>query len=140
MNLLKNKLSKPTIHIIPMSNNQLPADVHKRIEQDAFKKYPLILSHTHTDGPRTGYIAGATAEAERAQNVIAAFEALLNVMPNGDALRYFYAKEEIIKGRQAIEQWKEGNEIVNPCPHCGKELNRDRNLCCRECGKEVENE
>ena len=26
-----------------------------------------------------------------------------------------------------------------PCPHCGKELNRDRNLCCRECGKEVSN-
>lgn len=28
--------------------------------------------------------------------------------------------------------------IDRPCPHCGKELSRDRNLCCRECGKEVE--
>lgn len=29
---------------------------------------------------------------------------------------------------------------THPCPHCGKELSRDRNLCCRECGKEVSNE
>lgn len=28
--------------------------------------------------------------------------------------------------------------INDPCPHCGKELSRDRNLCCRECGKEVQ--
>lgn len=36
------------------------------------------------------------------------------------------------------KQWNAG-KIDRPCPHCGKELNRDRNLCCRECGKEVEN-
>lgn len=35
-------------------------------------------------------------------------------------------------------QGKEGEkEPTDPCPHCGKELSRDRNLCCRECGKEV---
>jgi hypothetical protein len=32
------------------------------------------------------------------------------------------------------------DEVDRPCPHCGKELFRDRNLCCRECGEEVENE
>ncbi len=32
--------------------------------------------------------------------------------------------------------WK-GKEVKCPCPNCGKELSRDRNLCCRECGKEV---
>jgi len=30
--------------------------------------------------------------------------------------------------------------VIDPCPHCGKELSRDRSLCCRECGKEVERE
>ncbi len=29
------------------------------------------------------------------------------------------------------------NQPPDPCPHCGKGLSRDRNLCCRECGKEV---
>lgn len=50
------------------------------------------------------------AIAKRAQNVIAAFEAILNVMPNGDALRYFHAKEEVIKGRQLLQQWKDRKE------------------------------
>lgn len=41
--------------------------------------------------------------------------------------------------KEALQQWKDsGKEVNDPCPHCGKELSRDRNLCCRECGKEVE--
>ena len=40
---------------------------------------------------------------------------------------------------KAIQQWNDGKkEATDPCPNCGKELSRDRNLCCRECGKEVE--
>ena len=42
-----------------------------------------------------------------------------------------------IKARAAIEK-AIGNPVPDQCPHCGKELSRDRNLCCRECGKEVE--
>jgi DNA repair exonuclease SbcCD ATPase subunit len=44
--------------------------------------------------------------------------------------------KEAIDWYRSPEGMKEGE---NPCPHCGKELSRDRNLCCRECGKEVEN-
>jgi len=46
-----------------MSNNQLPAEVQEHINSEAIKRYPLVASHTHTDGPRSGYIAGATAWA-----------------------------------------------------------------------------
>lgn len=48
----------------------------------------------------------------------------------------------VISEREAekeVQQWKDGKEVARPCPHCGKELSRDRNLCCRECGKEVVN-
>ncbi len=41
-----------------MANNQLPADLTERIKKEAEIRYPLIASHTHTDGPRAGYIAG----------------------------------------------------------------------------------
>lgn len=42
--------------------------------------------------------------------------------------------------RTALQQFKYGrveDKVYRPCPHCGKELFRDRNLCCRACGKEV---
>ena len=40
---------------------------------------------------------------------------------------------------KALQQWNdEKKEATDPCPSCGKYLSRDRNLCCRECGKEVE--
>lgn len=37
-----------------------------------------------------------------------ALEALLNVMPKGDSLRYFHAKEKVIAGRQLLQQFKDG--------------------------------
>ncbi len=40
------------------------------------------------------------------------------------------------KAKAAIE--KAIGNPTHPCPHCGKELYYDRNMCCRECGKEVE--
>lgn len=42
-----------------------------------------------------------------------------------------------------VQQFKDGkrkeDKVYRPCPHCGKELFRDRNLCCRACGEEVNN-
>lgn len=66
-----------------------------------------------------GYIAGATAEHDRAQVVVDALEAVkrtLNWVENSDEL-------DII--RKALEQWKsgKGKEETKPepegCPYCG---------------------
>lgn len=50
--------------------------------------------------------------------------------------------DDVISG--ALQQFKDGkgkeDKVYRPCPHCGKELFRDRNLCCRACGKEVGDE
>jgi hypothetical protein len=51
-----------------MSN--LSKETIERIEADSVKLYPLIASHTHTDGPRAGYKKGALREAEMAQGLI----------------------------------------------------------------------
>lgn len=44
--------------------------------------------------------------------------------------------------KELLQQFKDGTkgkevEVYRPCPHCGRELFRDRNLCCRACGREV---
>lgn len=71
---------------------------------------PLNLSHPHSDGPRTGCIAGATAENTRAQVLVDAMEALLNQLPTGDKLNYYFAVNEIIEARKALNQWR-GKEV-----------------------------
>lgn len=125
----------------------IPKETQDRIAADADKEYPFdgIISdvsaneHRRNIGRyRVGYIAGATAEAEKTdtaidaalhkernamqakmtemeigylkqiQGLADALEALLNVMPKGDALRYIYAKEVVIAGRQLLQQFKDG--------------------------------
>ena len=168
----------------------LPSNTFERIKNEA-KLYEETEPFT---GSRKGYIAGATAENERAQGLADALEAFVQyqgaLMPSWPI---------VANARKALQQWKDGkgkeaciekektfeyeirhinnynsemkviNEMVgkgyrlvavspycsgnsmyfermeqqadkptDPCPHCGKELSRDRNLCCRECGKEVE--
>lgn len=47
------------------------------------------------------------------------------------------------KAKEVLQQFKDGgkeDKVYRPCPHCSKELFRDRNLCCRACGKEVKND
>lgn len=61
-----------------MENNQLPADVQERIKADADDAHLEVLKHSslpYSRGYRTGYIAGATAEA---QNIDKAVEAALH--------------------------------------------------------------
>ena len=54
---------------------------------------------------------------------------------NTESVNYIPGKGATL--HEGIE--KEGeDEVTDSCPHCGKELHRDRNLCCKECGKEVE--
>lgn len=115
--------------------------IESRIQQDAFNATEKMKDEkrgaSYYLGYEAGYNAGATAEIERLQPVI-------------DALTQFIARHEggllpdmftYEKGVKALEQWNgPGKEITDPCPHCGKELSRDRNLCCRECGKEVGDE
>lgn len=72
-----------------------------------------------------------------------AYYAISNYM-SGNPISWPYSTKTIpmdlkdVAFEAALQQWKgTGKEVENPCPHCGKELHRDRNLCCRECGKEV---
>jgi hypothetical protein len=62
-----------------MSN--LSKETIARIASDAVKSYPLTASHTHTDGPRAGYTKGALHEAERAQGLVDALEAIKKYQP-----------------------------------------------------------
>lgn len=124
----------------------LPKTTQDRIKADANKKYPLIASHTHSHGPRSGYIAGATAEAERAQKLVEALGKAKHALENSYDITDYPADGNTIQDaaikeiEQVLAEWKgAGKEVDRPCPHCGKELSRDRNLCCRECGKEVSN-
>jgi hypothetical protein len=51
-----------------MTNNtqpQLPDEVVEEIKAKARAQYPLVMSHTHTDGPRSGFIRGATEYATK---------------------------------------------------------------------------
>lgn len=47
---------------------------------------------------------------DEAQKLANALEILLNKMPKGDSLRYFHAKEDVIKGRETLQQWNAGKE------------------------------
>lgn len=80
-------------------------------------------------GFQAGYEAGATAENERAQKLAEALEWIKTYGPVDDLTIKFIDK--------ALNEWNGAASPDRPCPHCGKELNRDRNLCCRECGEEV---
>lgn len=89
-----------------MSNDQLPAEVQERIKADAIRMYPLTASHTHTDGPRTGYIAGATETTTRAQVLVDALVSIKN------KLNWIENAEELDIIREALQQWK-GKEVEN---------------------------
>lgn len=76
---------------------------------------------------------------ERAEKMAIEMESILNgAMPANDQEAWSWIGTAKTIAAHAIAAWK-GKEVERPCPHCGKELSRDRNLCCRECGKEVVN-
>lgn len=105
----------------------------ERIKADAAKycKDEALGSREDCSYCIQDYIAGATAVHERAQKMV-------------DALKYiqkFYDTKDISLSMYAagvIKEYEQYNAAApaRPCPHCGKELDRDRNLCCG--GKEVE--
>lgn len=67
-----------------INNNQmsnLPQATRDRIEADARTSYPVVASHTQTDGPRTGYRKGALTEAERAECLTEFIEYVINFPP-----------------------------------------------------------
>lgn len=147
-----------------MSNNeQLPAEVVNQIAYEAKIAAAIIEWGEYDSGSASSarmvqgsridpiqkefYIKGATEWAERAKGLADALRELVDLK---------YMKDEGLKMKEyldrkpaawtqaiiALQQWKDGKgkEVERPCPHCGKELSRDRNLCCRECGKEVKDD
>lgn len=101
--------------IPPISNNQLPADVQERIESQAENyadKYLNGRVNTLEHGISVdGYIAGATAEAERAQEKENIFndvmQQVLNVASWSDDPYKSTLRRVVEKAQQ---QWKEGKE------------------------------
>lgn len=105
----------------------LPKETLERIEIDATKEYRVTMSHTHTDGPRTGYIKGATAEATRAaerENILVeALEKLANYIPNNmdpwpsrtakEALEKLKALRDATGDRTSKEEVPEAIEFGN---------------------------
>lgn len=88
-----------------MSN--LSKETIDRIDSEAVKLYPIAASHTITDGPRAGYKKGATEWAGRAQPVVDAVDKLLELLPSGNLLNYYFAKEQVIKAREELAKYKE---------------------------------
>lgn len=108
------------------------------------------------------YIAGATAEATKAFEMYKMLVLLSQYHYQAKEGRELNHDAIIGKIEEHLQQWNAGKVVEKekeplipiavykqqgcnvsnsrPCPHCGKELNRDRNLCCRECGEEVEND
>ena len=79
----------------------------QRIKEAAEAKYPIQMSHTITDGPREAYIAGATAEHERAQGLVDALEQIKNLatisnLPDGSVR----GAEVLRIAKAAISKWK----------------------------------
>lgn len=116
----------------------LPKTTQDRIEQEA--AHYVDQAHAYIgDDIHQAYIAGATSYAERAQKLVEALEiAKREIVALYKKQGY---KESFVTRTidESLVEWKgAGKEVDRPCPHCGKELSRDRNLCCRECGKEVE--
>lgn len=113
----------------------------ERIKADADQHVKgLSIQHSKSH-QHAGYIAGATDVYERAEPMAEVLEYIIHCPATYDKTQLLiWIDSAIAKAKQALEQWKgTGKEVTDPCPNCGKELSRDRNLCCRECGKEVEN-
>ena len=106
---------------------------NERIKQQASYYSGFSEDEDHSPiskGQYYGYIAGATATHDRAKVLVDA----LRMIAGGPQTR----TDAVNIAWKALEQWQ--GKDASQCPHCGKELNRDRNLCCRECGKEVGDE
>lgn len=77
----------------------------ERIKADAEKAFPM--RDTFHNIQRLGYIAGATAEQQRAQVLV---DALESIIKNGENIRATYKVGKpafyIKVAREAIEQWK----------------------------------
>lgn len=115
----------------------LPKTTQDRIEDEA--AHYVDQAHVYIgDDIHQAYIAGANAEAERGQKMITDIENIIKHSKGSS--ESVYVNVLIDSLTKKLTEWKgAGKEVDNPCPHCGKELSRDRNLCCRECGKEVTN-
>lgn len=114
----------------------------ERIKADAEAYASGIGDFSRKMGALFGYIAGATVVHERAQLLVKTLKQveyhLLLAKNKPNNTDYKGLVEHLSKAvTETLEQWK-GKEPDRPCHHCGKELSHDRNLCCRECGKEVE--
>lgn len=94
-----------------MANNQLPADVQERVKADAAassaKIYPDNSENDEYTEYELGYIAGATAEAERAQEVINAAEKVAKIFAHDDG------NCAICELAKALQQWKGRKEVGN---------------------------
>lgn len=90
-----------------MSNNQLTTEVQERIVNNALK---YAASSGNEMIARLGYIAGATAENSRAQELINALEEIERRIKVGKAGASYQI--EMIRPivNKALQQWKEGKE------------------------------
>lgn len=137
-------------------------NAEERIKADAAKYCKGVTNSFKVHTMTNAYIAGATAEHERAQKLADALDQFISFHETG-LLPARHVYEQAVAARK---QWKSGKVITNEqasnllnppednepkgmemtadpfyrCPRCGKELHRDRNLCCRNCGKEVGDE
>lgn len=116
-----------------MSNNQLPAETLERIKADAkseLLKMDRIIKegvteesrHHFLEGIQEGYIAGATAVAERAQVAIDLLKEAINSHEEDKVKlfrewpQYVHLYENAVmpwidKTKAFLQQWKEGKEV-----------------------------
>lgn len=145
-----------------MTPDKLPVDVRKNIwaEAERYAEEKVKAVNEEHFNVYNAHIAGATAWAgwkvkhdelqAQAQCMADALGKISNIvswMEETGASRISELAET------ALKQWNSGEDekkdqliptaiykqqgsktVTDPCPHCGKELSRDRHGCCRECG------
>lgn len=64
-------------------------------------------NNDYVRGYKDGKKAGATEWAGEAQGLVDAIDELLKQLPTGNTLNFYFAKEQVIKAREALAKYKE---------------------------------
>lgn len=100
----RDKQSLPPVERIKADAEEVANSLPVKTDGDVFYKV----------GYEEGYIAGATAEADRARVLAEEVQLMLDQFELSPELAWFEIAQNMKRiGRKALQQWKEGKEVGN---------------------------